>query len=93
MIADGLTALYCTDNSLDKEIMGICQEYLIEAEIPVISVSQKPIDLGQNICVGEIGRSCPSLIKQMIIGLEAIDTPYVAAVSYTHLTLPTKRIV
>jgi hypothetical protein len=78
--------LYLTDNSLDEKLAEFCKLKLIDncdsdisidKVIPIISVSQKPIRFGKNICVGEIGRSWLSLYKQMMAGLEACETKYV----------------
>jgi hypothetical protein len=54
-------------------------------DIPIVSVSQKPIELGRNICVGDIGRSWLSLYKQLMAGLEAIETKYVAMAEHDCL--------
>ena len=73
------TILYLTDNTLDPEIASACRVVLKREarDIPIVSVSQKPIDLGKNICVGEIGRNWISLYKQILAGLEAIETEFV----------------
>jgi hypothetical protein len=75
--------LYLTDNSLDAKLHDKCIETLLKAagNIGIVSVSQKPLDLGLNVCVGEIGRSWMSLYNQQVAGLEAIPshaTVYVA---------------
>lgn len=70
------TILMLTDNSLSEDIAAPCRRILLReaGDIPIVSVSQKPIDLGRNICVGEIGRSWLSLYRQILAGLEAIET-------------------
>jgi len=76
--------IYYTDNTLPKEIQDV-QWYWLKKEagdIPIISVSQKPIDLGTNICVGLIGRSWLSLYKQIFTGIEATDADYVGMVEH-----------
>ncbi len=75
-----LTALYLTDNSVEPKLDKRIKELLLEAtgDISLVSVSQKPIDLGKNICVGEIGSCAVSMFKQMVTGLKVIDTPLVA---------------
>ena len=70
------TILYLTDNSLEEGIALPCRK-LLEREaggLPIVSVSQKPISLGKNVCVGEIGRSWISLYKQILAGLAAVET-------------------
>jgi hypothetical protein len=84
------TILYVTDNTLEDAISLPCRERLVHEaqDIPIVSVSQNPIDLGHNVCVGEIGRSWLSLYKQMLAGLEVIDTDNVVIAEhdclYTH---------
>ena len=84
------TIIHITDNSLAPEIAGLCQRVLLrEARgIPIISVSQRPLDFGRNICVGEIGRNWISLYKQLLAGIEAAQTEWVVVAEhdclYTH---------
>lgn len=63
--------IYLTDNTLDEQIAKVCRDNLLKqaGDIPIISVSQKPINFGKNVCVGEIGRSWLSLYKQLYAGL------------------------
>jgi len=48
------------------------------ANLPIISVSQQPIDFGDNICVGNVGRSSYNQWRQLQIGAQAAKTKYVA---------------
>jgi hypothetical protein len=48
-------------------------------DIPIVSVSRKPIDLGTNICVGEQSVSYTSEWKQLLIGLKEAKTKYCIA--------------
>ena len=70
------TIIHLTDNSLDEELARFCRKILVQEarDIPIVSVSQKPIKLGTNICVGKIGKSWFSLYKQLIAGLEEAKT-------------------
>ena len=75
--------LYLTDNSLDTALHEVCKRHLLKAagDIPIISVSQGPCDIGTNIDLGDIGRSWMSLYRQQVAGLEAMpegSTVYVA---------------
>ncbi len=47
-------------------------------EYPIISVTQKPINFGQNICLGQIGKSHYNYFKQILAGAKAAKTKYVA---------------
>ncbi len=70
------TIIYLTENSLDEHIAKVCQKKLLEeaGDMSIISVSQKPINFGRNVCVGEIGRSWLSLYKQLYAGLKEAET-------------------
>jgi len=74
-----LTILYITDSALDPFLAERCREFLFQAAngYRIVSVSQKPLDFGDNICVGDIGRKAINIDYQIKVGLEMIDTPYV----------------
>ena len=44
--------------------------------LPIISVSHQPMDLGTNICVGEVGKSYLNAYRQMLIGAQHSETDY-----------------
>ncbi|MEX0909997.1 MAG: hypothetical protein WDZ75_01750 [Candidatus Paceibacterota bacterium] len=75
-----MTVCYYTSNHAPEKFLQKNQEVLLRAigELPLISVSQKPMDFGTNICVGEIGRSHLNIYRQALIGAKAADTKYVA---------------
>jgi hypothetical protein len=80
---DDLTIVYYTSNWLDTHnpyFLENTKKQLLKAigDLPLISVSQKPIALGQNLCVGEIGRSHLNLYRQILTGTRAAKTKYVA---------------
>jgi hypothetical protein len=82
------TIIYLTDNSLDERIAELCRCKLADAagSIPIVSVSQKPVTLGYNVCVGEIGRCWLSLYKQLLAGCEAaIGAEWVAVAEHDCL--------
>ena len=66
-----LTIIYYTANHISDYFMANTKKQLIRAigDAPIISVSQKPMKLGKNICVGDIGRSGYNLYKQILIGV------------------------
>jgi hypothetical protein len=78
------TILYLTDNSINPGLLSRCQELLKNAScgLPIISVSQEPIDLGENICVGKIGRSGMSIDTQILIGLDTVKTKWVSVAEH-----------
>lgn len=76
-----LTILYYTANTIPESTGKKVRDYLLKVtdnQYPIISVSQKPINFGQNICVGEIGRSKYNCYKQILIGIKEVKTKYVA---------------
>lgn len=76
------TLLAIIDNHMDEKLHSLCMDYLKWSAdgLPIISISQKPVDLGTNICVGDIGRSVENFWMQILIGAEAATTEYVAIV-------------
>ena len=65
--------VYYTDNQLDEKIMKRCQEYIKKSALPIVSVSLQPIDFGDNIVL-PLQRSRIAMFKQILIGLEKLDT-------------------
>lgn len=90
LMNNDLSILYYSDNSLDPTIAKFCIDHLVVAAQgkPIISVSQKPINLGTNICVGEIGRSHLSMYSQILKGVEAAQTKYISLVEHDCLYSP-----
>jgi len=73
-----VTAIYITANQEMEQMANEVRDELAKAKVPVISVSQKPIDFGENICVGEVGRSSQNILRQFLTGAEKATTKYVA---------------
>lgn len=69
--------IYYTDNKIGEPIVPIVQQQLLKAGLPIISVSLKPIDFGRNIVLEGEKRSYPTMVKQIILGLEASKADYV----------------
>ena len=86
-----LSLLYYTDNTIQESTRQKVADYLLkvtENKYPVVSVSQKPIDFGHNICLGEIGKSKFNLYKQVLIGALEVKTKYVACIDDDTLYSP-----
>lgn len=73
------TVIYYTSNREEEWFEQIIRDRIYKAagDLPIISVSQKPIDFGKNICVGEVGISNQNAHRQFQIGCEAATTPYI----------------
>jgi hypothetical protein len=66
--------IYYTDSStIDEGLARAVRKQIKKAvgPIPIISVSQKPLNFGQNICVGEKPLTYQSMYEQLLAGLEA----------------------
>jgi len=76
-----LTVIYYTANREKPVFEEKIKKALAEniGDLPLISVSQKPIDFGKNICVGDVGVSEINCRRQFLIGCEAAKTKYVCA--------------
>jgi hypothetical protein len=76
---DLFTIIYYTSNHEEPAFENKIKGKLLEVcgEIPIISVSQKPIDFGKNICVGDVGACDANLFRQIQIGCGAATTPFV----------------
>jgi hypothetical protein len=81
------TIIYITDNIIDEYIGNLCRENILKSigDYPLISVSQKPMNFGKNICVGVMDRNSLSINKQMLIGIEASETKYIAIAEHDCL--------
>lgn len=73
------TVIYYTSNREEKRFEKKIKENLLKTcgDIPIISVSHRPIDLGVNICIGERQACNHNLFRQIQIGAKLATTPYV----------------
>lgn len=71
--------LYYTSNREKFDFEKRVQENILKVSggLPIVSVSQKPIDFGENICVGDVGVSGFNMFRQVQIGLMNTDAEYV----------------
>jgi len=84
------TVIYYTSNTELPAFEEKIRQALMEAkgDLPLISVSQKPIDFGQNICVGDVGPSSQNAYRQLLIGVEAATTEFVCTAESDFLYDP-----
>ena len=87
-----ITIIYYTPNYKDETFFEKIREALLKTigNTPLISVSQKPLKFGHNICVGDIGRSPRNVFKQMLIGCKEATTDYVGMAEDDTLYHPTQ---
>ena len=74
-----LTCIYYTSNKEIPRLEGNIRKTILEniGDAQLISVSQKPIDFGINICVGEKVPSSHNAFRQLQIGAMKATTKYV----------------
>lgn len=86
-----LTVIYYTSNreeeSFEKKIRDRIEGQI--DSIRLISVSHKPIDFGENICVGDVGLSDYNIYRQIQIACLKTDTKYVCTAESDCLYPPT----
>lgn len=87
---DDLTVIYYTSNQEKEEFESRIRQNLLKqiGDIPLISVSQKPIDFGKNLCVGDVGISEVNCRRQLLIGARSAKTKYICAAESDFLYPP-----
>ncbi len=78
-----LTLLYYTASTIEDYLAENVRKHLLKMNAeayPIISVSQKPLDFGTNLCVGEIGKSYYNCYKQIYLGAKEVKTKYAALI-------------
>jgi hypothetical protein len=80
MLWSDMTLLYYTANVIPESFADRVRGHLFEMAngLPIVSVSQKPIDFGENICMENIGHSPPSVYRQILTGAKIVKTKYLA---------------
>jgi len=85
--------VYYTNHSADEKILLACQAQLKRCmeiwKFPIISVSQKPINFGQNFVMDKMESSVLSMYKQILKGLEECKTDVVFFAEHDVLYHPT----
>jgi len=74
------TIIYYTSNTEKESFENKVRENILKLSkgLPIISVSQKPMDFGKNICVGELEQNYDNAFYQALVGCEEAKTEYVA---------------
>lgn len=75
-----LTIIYYTANIIPEAFAEKVRKQLLIAkgELPLISVSKKPMDFGTNICVGQTKTSHLNIYRQALIGAKEAKTRFIA---------------
>ena len=81
--------IYYTDNRAKEFILEACRGQIKRAwQGKIISVSLAPVELGQNIVLTGFERSYTTMVRQIIMGLEALDTDVVFFLEHDVLYHP-----
>lgn len=75
-----LSIVYYTSNRIPERFARATREQLARAagDLPIVSVSQQPLALGENICLGDIGHTPFNIYRQLLVGAKAAKTRYIA---------------
>jgi len=73
------TIIYYTSNRECEEFEQRIRDNIlaVKGDLPIVSVSQKPIDFGKNIVIGDVGASGFNMFRQVQIACRACDTRFV----------------
>jgi hypothetical protein len=82
--------VYYTANREDEKFELVIRNQILRAagKLPIVSVSQKPIDFGFNVCVGDIGVSNQNAHRQFQIGCVVAETEFIHAAESDSLYPP-----
>jgi len=78
-----LTLLYYTSGLAEEHFLKRIRRHLVEVSgigLPIVSVSQIPLDFGESICVGNLGKSLFNIYWQVYVGAQRVKTQYTACV-------------
>ena len=78
-----LTLIYYSANIIPDYFAEQIRNQIVKAgggNFPIISVTHKPLDFGDNICIGEVGPHVLTLYWQTLLGAKLAKTDYVAFV-------------
>lgn len=87
---DLFSIIYYTSNREDENFEAKIRKKLLEVcgNIPIISVSHKPINFGKNICIGDQIPSNATLFRQLLLGCREAKTPFVINAEADFLYCP-----
>lgn len=84
------TVVYYTSNTENEQFEKKIRDEIWKnkGDLPLISVSRKPIDFGTNVCVGDIPHCDLSAFKQLLTGLKEVKTQFAHAAESDALYPP-----
>ena len=90
MVKKNLTVIYYTSNKEDEAFEKKIRKRISDncGGLPIVSVSQKPINFGNNICTGDRGACNHNLFRQIQIACEQATTDFVISCEADCLYAP-----
>lgn len=87
---NNVTIIYYTSNMEDPAFEQRIKDNLLKVcrGLPIVSVSHKPIDLGKNICIGNVGASGFNMFRQVQIACREAKTKFVISAEADTLYPP-----
>jgi len=78
-MSNNKTIVYYTCNRENENFENKVKDRILKVGggLPIVSVSQKPIDFGTNICVGNLQQNYKNAFSQALMGCLAAKTDYV----------------
>lgn len=86
-MSSDITIVYYTANMIGDGVAKLIRDDLLNKVkgSRIISVSQKPLNFGDNICIGESGQSVWNLFRQVLIGAKEVKTKFMACAEDDYL--------
>ncbi len=91
MRSDDLTVVYYSASTEDPAFEARVQAQILAAgggALPIISVTQRPVQFGRNVCVGDVGCCDANAFRQLQIGAQQADTKWIAVAEADALYPP-----
>lgn len=81
------TIVYLTDNEFDPKLADVCMKWLVRnrCDCPIVSVSKRPIEFGENVCVGPLPRTGMSIDIALHEGMKRVRTKWVMVAEHDCL--------
>jgi len=69
--------IFYTDSRIKEPVKSVVMDLIKKAELPIVSCSLSPLDFGKNVVLENEIRSYPTMVRQILMALENLDTKYV----------------
>lgn len=73
-----ITILFYTCNTVDEKFAKNIRDELLKFDIPIVSVSHKRMDFGENICIEGLEPCIYNVYRQILVGAKYVKTKFIA---------------